>query len=55
MMVADLGLYYTKEHGRNMVAGVHSAMNTPGSAEDVQRMVTSLNFALKNNYFNIKA
>jgi diguanylate cyclase (GGDEF)-like protein len=54
IMVADLGLYYAKQHGRNMAVMIQRASNVPADTETIQNMVTSLDFALKMDYFSIK-
>jgi predicted signal transduction protein with EAL and GGDEF domain len=53
-MIADLGLFHAKKHGRNQTIFLAPAARTPGSSEEIKRMVTSIDFALKNRYLNLQ-
>lgn len=55
VMVADKGLYYAKEHGRNLAVKIGPTANMPGSAEEIKKLAASQDFALIVKYFSIKA
>ena len=47
IMVADLGMYYAKQHGRDQGVFLCPGAARPGSPEEIQRMVTDLDYALE--------
>jgi len=53
IMVADLGLYYAKEHGRNLAVQVLSAENIPDEEDDIHKMCSSLEYSLEKKFFQI--
>jgi diguanylate cyclase (GGDEF)-like protein len=55
IMMADLGLYYAKNNGRNMWARISAAEEVLPTPEQLERMITSLEFGLKQGLVTIKA
>ncbi|MBY0574396.1 MAG: diguanylate cyclase, partial [Undibacterium sp.] len=53
VMVVDLAMYYAKNHGRNQAIFLEEGSHTPDTEESVRKTVTSLDYALKNNYLKI--
>ena len=52
-MIADLGLFHAKNHGRNQGICLKSGPRMPSGEEIIQKTVTSLEFALKEGYLQI--
>jgi len=51
--LADLGLYYSKEHGRNMSAAISGGEEIPGEPGQVRQMAASLEFALARRFLTV--
>jgi diguanylate cyclase (GGDEF)-like protein len=52
--VADLGLYYAKNHGRNRAVLIEAGGRIADTApEEMQRMLTDLDASVKNGFFTI--
>jgi diguanylate cyclase (GGDEF)-like protein len=52
-MIADLGLFYAKGHGRNQAVCLKSGSQIPSGEEIIQKTITSLELALKEGYLQI--
>jgi predicted signal transduction protein with EAL and GGDEF domain len=53
VMVADLGLFHAKNHGRNQGVCLKAGPRMPSGEENIQKTVTSLEFALKEGNLRI--
>jgi diguanylate cyclase (GGDEF)-like protein len=53
IMVADLGLFYAKNHGRNQAVYLAAGPRLPFGEAIIQKSVTSLTFALQEGYLQI--
>jgi len=53
VMLADLGLYFAKQHGRNLCVGVASGEQTPSDPEQVRRTAASLEFGLVHRFLTV--
>jgi len=53
VMIADLGLYYSKNNGRNKAVGVLSTGKTPDSKESLIESLVDLDTAIKSGYLRI--
>jgi diguanylate cyclase (GGDEF)-like protein len=53
IMVADLGLFHAKNHGRNQGICLKAGSRIPSGEEIIQKTVTSLEFALQEGYLQI--
>jgi diguanylate cyclase (GGDEF)-like protein len=54
VMIADLGLFYAKSHGRNLAVHLIATEILPRDEEEVRLMATSLDYALKNSLLKIE-
>jgi diguanylate cyclase (GGDEF)-like protein len=52
-MIADLGLFYAKNHGRNQGICIESGLRMPSGEAIIQKTLTSLEFALQESYLQI--
>ncbi len=52
-MIADLGLFYAKGHGRNQGILLQAGPRLPSGKEIIQKTATSLEFALNEGYLRI--
>jgi diguanylate cyclase (GGDEF)-like protein len=52
-MIADLGLFHAKNHGRNQGVCLQAGSRIPSGEEIIQKTVTSLEFALQEGYLQI--
>ncbi len=55
LMVADLGLYYAKHHGRNRAVPLEEGTHVPEHDEAVRKAVTSLDEALARGHLRLVA
>jgi diguanylate cyclase (GGDEF)-like protein len=53
IMVADLGLFHAKNHGRNQGVYIKAGPQLPSGEDIIQKTVTSLEFALQEGYLQI--
>jgi len=53
IMLADLGLYYSKEHGRNKAVNIMASDNIP-SQEELAELLSSLEYGLAKKFLEIK-
>ena len=54
IMVADLGLFHAKNHGRNQSIYMKAGPRLPSGEDIIQKTVTSLEFALQEGYLKIE-
>ncbi len=55
MMVADLGMYVAKQQGRNQGVCLAEGRHAPDNEENLQKMATTLEFALEEGYLQVGA
>ncbi|MDD8013905.1 MAG: hypothetical protein PHX05_10540, partial [Acidobacteriota bacterium] len=53
MMAADLGMYVAKKQGRNQGVCLAEGRHVPDNEENLQKTVTSLDFALAEGYLRV--
>jgi diguanylate cyclase (GGDEF)-like protein len=53
IMIADLGLFHAKNHGRNQGVYLRSGPKLPSGEAVIQKTVTALEFALQEGYLQI--
>jgi len=54
VMIADLGLYYAKENGRNQGVHIKPGGKIPAGEEIIQKALTTLNYAIEEDYLKIE-
>ena len=54
-MLSDLGLYYAKGHGRNMIATIVPTETMPKDQDELQKMASSLEYALERGFLAVRA
>jgi len=53
IMVADMALYYAKQHGRNQSVFLTEGDRRPNERQEIQKVVTTLNFSLNEGFLRI--
>ncbi len=53
VMIADIGMYHAKHNGRNQAVYLSEGSRLPSDEEAIRKTVSSLEYALKNQYLQI--